>query len=327
MLRLLLLASITLCCNAYCPRVLNKELWETYKKVYNKTYSNDEEGARRVVWQNNIQKIQKHNLEAELNMHSFKLGITHFTDRVKEEMRMSTGLRMGNRTEGRTLFLAPSNVEYLNHVDWREKGLVTEVKDQGNCGSCWAFSATGSLEGQHKRKTGKLVSLSEQNLVDCAGKEGNRGCDGGMMDFAFDYIKKHGIDTEESYPYIAMKQECGFRKKNVGSTLTGYVDIEEDNETALKRAVATVGPVSVGINAGGYGFMHYRSGIYDVEECDPSQLNHGVLVVGYGSENGKDYWIVKNSWGLRWGEGGYIRMARNKNNLCGIARAASYPLV
>ncbi|GFV53832.1 cathepsin L [Trichonephila clavipes] len=148
------------------------------------------------------------------------------------------------------------------------------------------------------------------------------------MDDAFDYIKLQGIDTEESYPYLAKKQYwCYFKKEKVGATLKGYVDIPKGNEEELFKAVATVGPVSVGINAGGYGFMNYESGIYEVDECNPKTLNHGVLVVGYGSEDGKDYWIVKNSWGPDWGEDGYIRMARNKNNMCGIASLASYPLV
>ncbi|GIZ03769.1 procathepsin L [Caerostris extrusa] len=330
-------SNTVVCSSAFCVGPLSNELhslWDVYKNVYNKTYSNVEDTARRIIWQNNIQKIQKHNLEAELNMHSFKLGVNHFTDRVKQEMTRSTGLKMSNRTGDRTFFMAPSNVVYPNHVDWREKGLVTEVKDQGDCGSCWAFSATGSLEGQHKRKTGKLVSLSEQNLLDCAEK-GNHGCGGGVIDFAFEFIKKQGgIDTEESYPYLAKQYPGSLTKvlvnskeKTVGATLTGYVDVEEENEIALMQAVATVGPVSVGIHAGSYGFMNYKSGIYDVEDCNSEDLNHGVLVVGYGSEKGKDYWIVKNSWGSKWGEDGYIRMVRNKKNQCGIASIPSYPLV
>ncbi|KAG8186595.1 hypothetical protein JTE90_019917 [Oedothorax gibbosus] len=302
--------------------------WNTYKKVFSKSYSSFEEGARRLIWENNVARIQKHNLEADLNMHSFKLGINHFSDKVPQEYYKLNGIKIGNRTNSKTnsIFLAPSNAQYPISVDWRKEGLVTEVKDQKACGSCWAFSATGSLEGQHKRKTGKLVSLSEQNLVDCAGGEGNDGCDGGLIDSAFDYVKKHGIDTETSYPYIAKEQKCHFKKENIGATLTGYVDVQENDETDLMKAVATVGPVSVAINAQGPLFMHYKSGIYDVDDCDPKGLNHGVLAVGYGSENGQDYWIVKNSWGPNWGESGYIRMARNKN-LCGIAAMASYPLV
>ncbi|KAF8790646.1 procathepsin L-like [Argiope bruennichi] len=305
-------------------------LWENYKKAFNKTYNSSEEGFRKRLWELNIAAIQKHNLEADLKLHSFKLGINHFSDRLMHEYVSMNGLKTVNRPNNNTFsshFLAPENVKYPSSVDWRKEGFVTEVKNQKDCGSCWAFSATGSLEGQHKRKTGKLVSLSEQNLIDCSTKEeGNEGCNGGMIDSAFDYIKKHGIDTEESYPYIAKEQKCHFRQQNVGATMTGYVDIPENDEEALKKAVATVGPVSVAINAKGSGFMFYRSGIYDVSQCDPQNLNHGVLVVGYGTENGKDYWIVKNSWGTGWGEDGYVKMARNKN-MCGISSLASFPLV
>ncbi|XP_054721309.1 cathepsin L-like [Uloborus diversus] len=303
------------------------QLWQRYKEVFKKEYTAYEEGVRRLIWEKNVANIQLHNIEADLQTYGFKLGINHFTDRAPEEFNMMNGLRVGNRTKQQTVFLPPSHVEYPTEVDWRKEGLVTEVKDQGKCGSCWAFSSTGSLEGQHKKKTGKLVSLSEQNLVDCASAEGNAGCHGGLIDFAFAYIKKnHGIDTEESYPYVGVDEKCMFKPTNIGATLTGWVDIEKDNEEHLLKAVATVGPVSVAINAEGYGFMEYKTGVYDVKECDPQGLNHGVLVVGYGTENGKDYWIVKNSWGPHWGENGYVKMARNKN-LCGIAALASYPLM
>ena len=188
---------------------------------------------------------------------------------------------------------------------------------------------TGSLEGQHFKKTGELVSLSEQNLVDCSRKYGNLGCNGGLPDNAFNYIKKnHGIDSEKSYPYTGKDGTCHFNKRTVGATDSGYIDIPEGNVDALKEASATIGPIAVAIDASQQSFQFYSGGIYDEPECSSTELDHAVLLVGYGTtEDGVDYWLIKNSWGTSWGDNGYVKIKRDSKNLCGVATSASYPLV
>merc|ERR1719290_328857 len=243
---------------------------------------------------------------------------------------MMNGLQTSDRRRRGNPVFVPSNQAVPAKVDWRPKGYVTPVKDQKQCGSCWAFSATGSLEGQNFKKTGKLVSLSEQNIMDCSVPEGNHGCFGGIMDKAFEYvIKNNGVDTESSYPYEAVNgKECKFNKDNIGATMSSYHDIPQNSEADLQKAVATIGPISVAIDASQPTFHFYKEGIYHDKKCSSTHLDHGVLAVGYGAEeNGKSYWLVKNSWNTSWGMKGYIKMAKDKHNACGIATQASYPIV
>jgi len=307
--------------------------WKLWKQANNKQYSNVEEIVRRHIWESNLKKVQEHNLQADLGVYTFWLGMNQFADLTNAEFvkRMNgyNATMREQRSQNRHTFRFNPNLSDLPAtVDWRDKGYVTPVKDQGQCGSCWAFSSTGALEGQHFNATGKLVSLSEQNLVDCSQKQGNQGCNGGLMDQAFQYIKENnGVDTEVSYPYEARDNQCRFKAADVGATDTGFTDITSKDENALQQAVATVGPISVAIDASHISFQLYRRGVYHEVLCSQTRLDHGVLAVGYGTDSGKDYWLVKNSWGTVWGDKGYIMMTRNKNNQCGIATAASYPLV
>ncbi|XP_067136531.1 procathepsin L-like [Centruroides vittatus] len=306
--------------------------WEIFKAKFNKTYEKNEELARRLIWEEKLAAITKHNIEYDLGLHTFTAGLNQFSDMTHQEfVQKMNGLKRRANIASKSVFTFTrlSNVVLPDTVDWREEGYVTPVKNQGQCGSCWAFSATGSLEGQHKKKTGKLVSLSEQNLVDCSEKEGNDGCNGGVMDSAFEYVKVNkGIDTEESYPYEEIEDTCRFKRSSVGATCTGYVDVTSGDEEALKQAVATIGPISVGVDASKDSFMYYSGGVYYSDECSSTDLDHGVLAVGYGTtKDGNDYWLVKNSWGTSWGINGYIMMARNRGNMCGIATNSSFPLM
>lgn len=309
--------------------------FHSWKLKYAKTYSSaSEESQRRDVWLRNRKMVLVHNMLADQGIKTYRLGINFFADLENAEYRklVSGGcLRSFNSSlprHGSTFFHTAGLGGLPTSVDWRDKGYVTPVKDQQECGSCWAFSATGALEGQNFKKTGKLVSLSEQQLVDCSGAYGNEGCNGGLMDQAFQYIQANGgIDTEDSYPYTAEDGDCRYNPSYIGATCTGFVDITSGDEGALQEAVATIGPVSVGIDASQESFQFYESGVYNEPECSSSDLDHGVLAVGYSTSGGDDYWLVKNSWGEGWGNGGYILMSRNKHNQCGIATAASYPLV
>jgi len=308
------------------------EQFTQFKAQFNKVYASEqEELARFGIFMKTLEFIATHNAKHAAGEVSFDVGVNQFADWTNEEFQRFNGLPAeAQSSNASATFMPPSNMPTLpTSVDWRSKGYVTPVKDQKQCGSCWAFSTTGTLEGQHFKKTGKLISLSEQNLVDCAGgKYQNQGCNGGWPYRALDYIKDNGgVDTEQSYQYEARNDKCRYNAANKGATVVAGTQIPKGNEARLQEAVATVGPVSVCIDASHMSFQTYKSGVYHETSCSTTSLDHAVLVVGYGVEAGKDYWLVKNSWNTNWGEAGYIKMQRNSNNACGIASAAVYPVV
>ncbi|XP_065402467.1 cathepsin S isoform X1 [Macaca fascicularis] len=271
--------------------------WHLWKKTYGKQYKEkNEEAVRRLIWEKNLKFVMLHNLEHSMGMHSYDLGMNHLGDMTSEEvMSLMSSLRVPSQWQRNITYKSNANQILPDSVDWREKGCVTEVKYQGSCGACWAFSAVGALEAQLKLKTGKLVSLSAQNLVDCSTeKYGNKGCNGGFMTRAFQYIiDNNGIDSDASYPYKATDQKCQYDSKYRAATCSKYTELPYGREDVLKEVVANKGPVSVGVDASHPSFFLYRSGVYYEPSCTQN-VNHGVLVVGYGVLNGKEYWLVKN---------------------------------
>jgi len=302
--------------NTFYP---NHTEYITYIEQYNKSYNFD----NYVIYHNNLEYIEEKNNQ---NL-TYELDINQFTD-----ININNHHILKRKEECYNCFDDVNNDIIYNSVDWRDKNAVTRVKNQGNCGSCWAFSTTGSVEGAYAIKHKKLYNISEQQLVDCSMKEGNKGCMGGMMDNGFQYIiDNNGLCSGDEYPYNTEQGICQSDKCDNIVTINNYSDVVKQNEHILKIAVSKQ-PVSVAIQANISSFKFYKSGVYQDHDCG-DQLDHGVLIVGYGTDQlyNLDYWIVKNSWGENWGENGYIRILRNykssDSGMCGIAMQPSFPVV
>ncbi|CAI0434773.1 unnamed protein product [Linum tenue] len=307
------------------------DLFESWMEKHSKIYESIEEKIQRFeIFKDNLFHIDDTNKKAT----NYWLGLNEFADLTHDEFKNNyLGLRPPPVTETRADSVTGHTEEVEGGgipkaVDWRKKGAVTAVKNQGSCGSCWAFSTVAAVEGINQIVTGNLTALSEQELIDCDTGY-NSGCNGGLMDYAFSYIASSGgLHKEEDYPYVMEEGTCEMTKAADAAvvTITGYKDVPANNEQALLKALAGQ-PLSVAIDASGRDFQFYSGGVFD-GHCGTS-LDHGVAAVGYGSGGkGLDYVIVKNSWGPKWGEKGFIRMKRNTGKpegMCGLYKMASYP--
>ena len=299
-------------------------VFTSWKAKHNKTYSGAEHKRRYAIFVKNLKRIEKINSVKR----NYTVGLNQFADLTKTEF---ASLYLGYKKPAtRKPSVSRVAVTVPASIDWRDKNAVTAIKNQGQCGSCWAFSTTGALEGLNAINNGNLLSFSEEQLVDCSGSYGNEGCNGGAMDNAFQYVAAEGIELESDYPYTASggtSGSCAYSSSKVAFKNGGYEDVETYSDSALQAAVAQQ-PVSVAIEADQDCFQYYTGGVLDDSSCGTS-LDHGVLAVGYstGSSDG-NYWIVKNSWGTSWGLNGYVQIAMNGGSdggICGINLDPSYP--
>jgi C1A family cysteine protease len=316
-----------------------KAAFDAFLKEFEKSYETAEEYARRLaIYVENRVRVAELNIEHK----SATFALNEFADMTWEEFRSAYIGGFKPAVEEQWAGLTHlgtheySGVELPETVDWTEKGAVTPTKNQQQCGSCWAFSTTGALEGRWEIASGKLVSLSEQQLVDCSHNGVNQGCHGGLMNAGFVYVEQNGLCTEDSYPYVAKDQKCKAARHTASCTVgmpkgsvKGFKDVKKDDEEALMEAVSK-GPVSIAIEADHQAFQFYSGGV--LKKACGTQLDHGVLLVGYGEKEGAKFWKVKNSWGGSWGDHGYIELERGKSpdgkdGECGLLRQPSFPVV
>uniref|UniRef100_A0A0A9X4Z5 Cathepsin S n=1 Tax=Lygus hesperus TaxID=30085 RepID=A0A0A9X4Z5_LYGHE len=309
--------------------------WYEFKEKFGKTYATQsEEHKRKHIFFENLRKINHYNDRNKGAGRTFELGVNELADLTANEL--PKGLRPYDSSPfyhgwrglgGLPIQFEATGVKLPDHVDWREKGVVTPVKHQHNCLACYSFVAVDAMESQYFLKTGKHISLSQQQIIDCSKLEGNLGCKGGMVDWAYKYIlRAKGVEKYEDYPFVLKKSKCTFNSSKIAMSITNYGEIKNGSEVSLQEAIAFYGPISASIASNDFAWNYYTDGVYDNPDC-PTEVDHAVLVVGYGTEDDIDYWLVKSSYGESFGDRGYIKMARNKGNQCAIASYANFPIL
>jgi C1A family cysteine protease len=314
-------------CKKHKVKTEVQEHFKKWKGEHKRQYVDDVEEERRMeIFAENVEKIKK--MQAEDR--PYKVDINKFADLTTEEFATAyLGLKApSTRTGNEEVVLTATTLPAS--VDWRTRSAVTPVKNQGQCGSCYTFSSTGALEGLYAIKYGILKSFSEQQILDCSGSYGNYGCNGGSMTASFKYTRDYGIQLGSSYSYLGYKSTCSYSSSNAIFRNVGWVSVTKYDNAQLAAAVAQQ-PVSAAVEADASVFQWYSGGIIDGSACGTA-INHAILIVGYGTDStGKNYWIVKNSWGTGWGEAGYVRISKTNSTyatgVCGIAKMASYPTV
>ncbi|XP_050314484.1 procathepsin L isoform X3 [Anthonomus grandis grandis] len=294
---------------------------------FNKTYADHHDPIKKTAWLSNLEKIKRHNAEAERGLHSYYLKDNNLADLSHPTYLTKMVKLTSSRHRKVDLEVVGDFYHRFHHIpeeiNWIDKGFTTPVYNQKDCGSCYAFSIAGVIQGQIFKQTDKLVPLSSQQIVDCSAATGNYGCAGGSLRNTLRYLEKvGGIMAYSDYPYIAMLGKCHYNKGQAIANITSWSVLPARDEKALEIAVANIGPIAVSINAAPHTFQFYHKGIYDDPGCSSTSVNHAMLVVGYT----KDYWILKNWWGKHWGEHGYMRLKKNKNR-CGVANYGAYALV
>jgi cathepsin L len=299
-----------------------EKLFEQFLAEYKKPYQSVPYvyQQRFAIFKQNQMLIDEHNAKKD----TFFLRMNQFGDLTDEEYREFVLMKKGRtrRPSKARQLKVPHSFDPPAEFDWRQHNAVTPVKDQGFCGSCWAFSTIATIEGAYAIATKNLTAFSEQQLVDCS--KANEGCNGGWPHLALEYvIENNGIDTEKCYPYTSRDGKCKFNPNCVGAVVSSYYNVTSGNETSLLYAVLQA-PTSVAIYANTAQFRFYGGGVLRIAGCPKGydDLDHAVTAVGYGVLNGAKYWLIKNSWGKSWGDGGYVKLAKDWDNMCGVATDA-----